>query len=229
MKIIGVEKSSFIDYPGRISTVFFTAGCNFHCSYCHNASIVEGLGEEIGEKEALKFINNRKKFIDAICISGGEPTLQRNLYEFIEAVKKEGFLVKLDTNGTEPHLLKRLIKDKLIDYIAMDIKAPLHKYEAVVARKVDRDAIKESISIIKKSDIDYEFRTTLCKELLTKEDMLEIANLLKGSKKYYIQNFRDGDTVLVGKNQLTPYSLEELRLIKGEIEGFFEACDIRGT
>jgi pyruvate formate lyase activating enzyme len=124
ISILGIEKSSFIDYPNNICTVIFTGGCNFRCPYCHNSPIVNGIGEKIDKMEVIDFLRNRKKFIDALCISGGEPTIQKGLYDFIRQVKKEGFSIKLDTNGTNPDLLKKLIDEKLIDYIAMDIKAP---------------------------------------------------------------------------------------------------------
>lgn len=227
MKIIGMEKSSFIDFPGKISTVYFTAGCNFRCGYCHNAPIVKGQGKDISEEEVFSFLEKRKKYIDAICISGGEPTLYDELYDFIKKVKEKGFYIKLDTNGTRPEMLKKLIDEKLIDYAAMDIKAPFYKYEFVTKRKVDIESIKSSIDMIRNSNIDYEFRTTLCKELLTKNDILEIAEYLKGSKGYYLQNFKDVDTVLAGQNQFHSYDVETLEEIRKSIEGYFNVFGIR--
>ncbi|QEK11044.1 anaerobic ribonucleoside-triphosphate reductase activating protein [Crassaminicella thermophila] len=227
MNIIGHQKSSFIDYPEKICTVYFVAGCNFRCPYCHNSHIVKEAGKFISEEEIFSFLNKRKKFIDAVCISGGEPTLYEELYGFIKKIKMEGFLVKLDTNGTNPKILEKLLKEGLIDYVAMDIKAPFHKYEFVTKAKIDIENIKMSIHIIKNANIDYEFRTTVCKELLTKEDLIEIATYLKGSKRYSIQNFRDGETVLAGKNQLHSYDLETLEEIKKEIEGYFEIFKVR--
>ncbi len=228
MKLLGIEKSSFIDYPNKISTVFFTGGCNFRCPYCHNTSIVNQEGEVISEGEAMAFLRKRKKFIDAVCITGGEPTLQPGLYEFIVELKREGFLVKLDTNGTRPHILTNLIQDGLVDYVAMDIKAPLNKYDIVADQRVDVRDIESSIDILLNSSIDYEFRTTVCKELLTKEDILNIAMTIKGSRRYYLQNFRDGETVLAGKGRFTPYDLNQLELIRDEIKDLFEICEIRG-
>jgi len=228
MNIFGIEKSSFIDYPNKISTVIFTGGCNFRCPYCHNTSIVKQEGEMISEKEAITFLIKRKRFIDAVCITGGEPTLQPDLYQFISVLKKEGFSVKLDTNGTRPHVLTNLIEDKLLDYVAMDIKAPFTKYSNVVDQRVDTNYIESSIDLLHNSDIDYEFRTTVCKELLNKEDIISIAMAIKGSRRFYIQNFRDVDTVLVGKNKLTPYELHELEIIRDEIKDLFGVCEIRG-
>ncbi|SDK16205.1 anaerobic ribonucleoside-triphosphate reductase activating protein [Natronincola ferrireducens] len=227
MKIIAMEKSSFIDYPGKICTMYFVALCNFKCGYCHNASIVKGEGEVIPEEEVFSFLEKRKKFIDAVCISGGEPTLYKELYDFIKKVKDKGFFIKLDTNGTNPQILKKLIDEKLIDYVAMDIKAPFHKYESVTQTKVDIESIKSSIDIIRSAPIDYEFRTTICRELLTKEDVLEMATYLKGSKRFYLQNFQDGDTVLAGRNQFHPYDVEVLKEIQRNLEGYFELCEVR--
>ena len=228
MNIQGIEKSSFIDYPNKISTVLFTGCCNFRCPYCHNTSLVKQEGEIISQKEGMTFLIKRKKYIDAVCITGGEPTLQPNLYEFVAAIKQEGFFVKLDTNGTRPHILTNLIEDGLVDYVAMDIKAPLHKYASVVDQVVEVNSIESSIDILHNSSIDYEFRTTVCKELHTKDDIINIAMLIKGSKKFYLQNFRDGETVYAGKNKLTPYDLYELEVIRDEIKDLFEICEIRG-
>ncbi|TCO74368.1 anaerobic ribonucleoside-triphosphate reductase activating protein [Marinisporobacter balticus] len=227
MNIIGQEKASFIDYPDKICSVFFCSGCNMLCKYCHNAHVIKGQGQIIPHKDIFVFLKKRKKFVDAVCISGGEPTLHEGLYDFAKRVKDAGYLVKLDTNGTNPEEVKRLIDEKIIDYVAMDIKAPLHKYEVVTGTKINMEAIKNSIRIIRNSNIDYEFRTTVCKELLTKEDVLTIAEYLKGSKQYTIQNFRDGETVLVGQNKLHPYNLEILEEIKKEVEGYFETFKVR--
>lgn len=223
----GHQKSSFIDYPDKICTVLFTGGCNFKCPYCHNSELVENLGETVTEDFVFNFLDSRKKMIDAVCISGGEPTLHDGLYDFIRKLKYRGYFVKLDTNGTAPDILDKLIKDKLVDYVAMDIKAPISKYVRVTNSKVDIDKIAKSISIIKASDIDYEFRTTVCKELLTKEDILIIAECLKGSKRYYLQNFKDGNTVLGGEKKLSPFSREILREIEERIKNNFEIFKIR--
>ncbi|SET67277.1 pyruvate formate lyase activating enzyme [Natronincola peptidivorans] len=227
MRIIGHEKTSFIDYPGKICTMYFVASCNFQCGYCHNEPIVKGQGERIDEEEIFAFLEKRKKYIDAVCISGGEPTLYASLYNFIKKIKEKGFFIKLDTNGTNPHLLQTLIDEKLIDYVAMDIKAPFHKYEMITGGKVSIENIKTSIDMIRGSIIDYEFRTTICKELLTEEDILEIAGYLKGSKRYYLQNFKDGETVLAGQGKFHPYDSEALEKIIEAIKADFDVCSIR--
>ncbi|WP_026477123.1 anaerobic ribonucleoside-triphosphate reductase activating protein [Alkaliphilus transvaalensis] len=227
MNILGIEKSSFIDYPNRISTVVFTGGCNFSCPFCHNGHLLKEKEKPFDTEEVLNYIKKRKKFIDAVCVTGGEPTLQKNLKGFLKSLKEEGFWVKLDTNGTKPKLLKELIEEKLVDYIAMDLKAPLHDYSKVAMIPVDITAIKESINLIKNSGLDYEFRTTVCEELLKPEDLLNLAEEIKGAKKFYLQNFRDGDTVLGGSNQYTPYPKEVLKEIQEKIKKWFEVCGIR--
>ncbi|WP_129595874.1 anaerobic ribonucleoside-triphosphate reductase activating protein [Anaerophilus nitritogenes] len=225
--IVGHEKTSFIDYPEQICTMYFLGGCNFLCSYCHNAHVVYSKENAITKEEVFTFLKKRKKFIDAVCISGGEPTIYQGLYAFIVQIKEQGFLVKLDTNGTNPVMIERLINEKLIDYIAMDIKAPFSKYETITNTHGNMDHIKRSIEIIKNSNIEYEFRTTVCEELLNTEDILEIAKYLKGSKKYILQNFRDGETILGGQNVFHPYEFEVLEDIKKEIEDYFESFKIR--
>ncbi len=217
MNILGIEKSSFIDYPNNICTVIFTGGCNFRCSYCHNSSIVNNIGDKIDEDEIISFLKGRRRFVDALCISGGEPTIQKGLYDFIYKVKEEDFNIKLDTNGTNPDLLRKLIDKKLINYVAMDIKAPLAKYSLVAQIPVALEDIQESINILLENKIDYEFRTTVCKELLSIEDVKTIAEEIKGCSTYVIQNFKDGGTVLAGQNKFTPYTDEELKEIRNDI------------
>lgn len=228
MNIIGIEKSSFIDYPNTICTVIFTGGCNFRCPYCHNSSIVNNIGDKIEQEELISFLKKRKKFVDALCISGGEPTLQKDLYNFICRVKEEGFLIKLDTNGTNPNLLRKLIDEKLLDYVAMDIKAPLAKYQSITSNPVVFEDIQESINILSENKVDYEFRTTICKELLSIEDIKTIATELKGCNTYVLQNFRDGETVLAGENKFTSFSTEELEEIKNILTPLLNKVVIKG-
>lgn len=226
MNIKGFQKSSFIDYPDKIAGVVFTGGCNFRCPYCHNKELVYNLGENIDEREILDELQRRKKYLDGVCITGGEPTLQSGLSDFIVKLKNLGYLVKLDTNGTSPERLKLLIGEGLLDYIAMDIKAPLQNYRIVTVEKVDMEKVKESIEIIKHSGVDYEFRTTICKELLSTGDILKIAKSLKGSMKYTLQNYRESGNILSGK-AYTPYKREELELLVEEIRNYFDKFHIR--
>ncbi|MBP8017018.1 anaerobic ribonucleoside-triphosphate reductase activating protein, partial [Candidatus Gracilibacteria bacterium] len=195
MQIAGIKKTSLLDYPGKIATIIFTLGCNFRCHYCHNPDFV--LPEKIKlikddlitEKAFFNFLEKRVGFIDGVVITGGEPTLQKDLYEFIKKIKKMGFLIKLDSNGRDPKILKRLIKNKLVDYIAMDIKNPIKKYKKIVNINLNLPAYEESIKIILNSDIDHEFRTTVVSGHHTKKDIENIGKLISGAKAYYIQNY----------------------------------------
>jgi pyruvate formate lyase activating enzyme len=191
MKIGGLQKVSLIDYPGLISAIIFLQGCNFKCSYCHNPELVDSKLFQpcIKEKEVLDFLNTRKGKLDAVTITGGEPTLQDDLVPFIKQIKKIGFAVKLDTNGSQPQVIKNLLTEKLIDYIAMDIKAPLEKYKDIVKTQVNPDSIKESIRLILKSKIPYEFRTTVVQSQLEEKDILQIGKLIPGADRYALQKF----------------------------------------
>ncbi len=223
----GHQKSSFIDYKDKISTVVFTGGCNFRCKYCHNAQLVYNDGDTITEEEIIKYLNKRKKMIDAICVSGGEPTLHKDLPNFIKKAKEIGYLVKLDTNGTNPAMLRDLLETGLLDYVAMDVKAPFDKYNKIIAVDIDINKIKESIDIVMNLAPDYEFRTTIVKELLNNEDIYIIANSLKGANRYILQNFRDRDTVLIGEGKLTSYTKEELDALEKMLAPMFNNFGIR--
>lgn len=193
MLLGGLQKSSLIDYPEKISAIIFTQGCNFRCPYCHNPELIEGeASSAIAEDALFDFLHSRIGKLDGVVITGGEPTLHKDLPVFIKKIKELGFAVKLDTNGTNPQLLKKLIDEKLIDYVAMDIKAPLDKYPEIVCAKVDTKKIQQSLEIIKNSDIDYEFRTTVVKSQLERADFGKIGALIKGTnvaQKYYLQKF----------------------------------------
>ena len=191
MKIGGLQKVSLIDYPGLICAIIFLQGCNFKCSYCHNPELVDPqlFHPCIKENDVLEFLNTRKGKLDAVTITGGEPTLQDDLAPFIKKIKKMKFAVKLDTNGSQPQVIKTLLDEKLLDFIAMDIKAPLEKYKNVVKVPVNADSIKESIKLILKEKIPYEFRTTILQSQLEEKDILQIAKLISGAKSYVLQKF----------------------------------------
>jgi len=190
MKIAGIQKNSFVDYPGKVAAVIFTRGCNMNCYFCHNRHLLtECEGEQYDDSEILSFLNDRKKFLDAVVISGGEPTLQPGLAEFIRKIKALGFLVKLDTNGTRPGILKELIDEGIIDYAAMDIKAPFERYEEICGTPVDIERIQESINLLMQGRIEYEFRTTVVPEL-TEEDIIKISGRIKGARLYILQQYR---------------------------------------
>src|SRR5450759_1081844 len=191
MKIGGLQKVSLIDYPGVISGIVFLQGCNFRCPYCHNPELVDEklFGPCLDEKIILDFLNTRKGKLDAVTITGGEPTIQKDLMPFIKRVKKMGFAVKLDSNGSAPQVIKELLAEKLLDFIALDIKAPLEKYKRIVQAPVDTQSIKDSIKLILKSKIPHEFRTTVVKSQLGAKDILEIAKLISGASCYVLQKF----------------------------------------
>jgi len=191
MKIGGLHKVSLIDYPGLISAIIFLQGCNFKCSYCHNPELVDSKLFQpcIKEKEVLDFLNTRQGKLDAVTITGGEPTIHDDLAPFIKNIKKMGFAVKLDTNGSKPQVIKNLLDEKLLDFIAMDIKAPLEKYKSIVRVPVNAYSIKESIRLILKSKIPHEFRTTVVESQLEENDILQIGKLIPGANRYALQKF----------------------------------------
>ncbi|MEA2065310.1 MAG: anaerobic ribonucleoside-triphosphate reductase activating protein [Patescibacteria group bacterium] len=228
--IKGLQKFSLIDYKDKTAAVIFTGGCNFNCVYCHNRELISyDKKNMISEKEILNFLQTRIKLLDAVSISGGEPTLQKDLLYFIKKIKKMGFLIKLDTNGTNPEMLENLINKNLIDYVAMDIKAPLDlkDYEKIIKVKNKNliEAVKKSVKILLREKIDYEFRTTVAKDLLSKKDIEKIAREIKGAKKYYLQNFVK--TEKISYNKLNPMDKNELEELKSAAEEYVLKCEIR--
>lgn len=217
MKIASYLKLSLIDYPELIASVVFTPGCNFSCHYCHNVDLLQDHHEGVDIELIENHLDKRKGIIDGLVITGGEPTLQDGLIPFIQRIKLRGLKVKLDTNGYNPEQLKQLIKDDLLDYIAMDIKHLPKCYSSIVGCSVDETNILDSIDIIKSSHIEYEFRTTLVKPFHTMDDVLEMAKLLSGSKKYILQNYRYSEKQ-VNPIKYSPFTLEEMTLLKSKIE-----------
>ena len=228
MLIGGFQKESLIDYPGKICAIIFTVGCNFRCSYCHNSELV--IPEKIkniglySEEQIFNYLKKRIGIIDALEITGGEPTLQKDLDTFMKKVKSLGLLIKLDTNGTNPEVIKRLINEKLVDYIAMDVKAPLKRYDEITRVSVDIKKIEESIRIIINSDLDYEFRTTAI-PYLKEEDFIEIGKLIQGAKNYYIQQFSNKDTL--ENLNIEPYPEKKLEIFKNLVKPFVKNVEIR--
>lgn len=213
MQIKGIQKLSLIDYPGKLCATLFVPGCNFRCGYCYNVALIlhpEKL-PAIPEEEILDFLSERKGFLDAVCITGGEPCLQQNLTEFIKKIKSLDYLIKIDTNGSCPERLAEWLRQKLVDYIAMDVKAPFEKYEEVVGVKVDIEKIKQSIDILKNSHIDYEFRTTVVPDLLTQEDLIKIIEIIRPAKKYVLQQFLPKNCMDKNFEKKKPYPEEKLR------------------
>jgi pyruvate formate lyase activating enzyme len=249
IKIGGLQKTTLIDFPGQIAATVFLVGCNFRCPWCYSSELVlpEKIKKQplISQKYFFDFLKERKNLLGGVVICGGEPTLRRDLPSFIKKIKKMGFLVKLDTNGSNPDLLKKLIKQKLVDYIAMDIKGPLvsqgsetalgriiggsknQKYNQLTGVKVDLNKIKKSIEIIKNSGLDYEFRTTFVPFLLTKEDILQIAREISPAKKYFLQNFLPEKTNNPALAKIKAYHRDYLLEIQKSISPFFETCLVR--
>ena len=232
MIIAGLQKLTLIDYPAKVAAIVFTYGCNFFCSFCHNPELVDPKLKDknkfISQEEFFQFLNSRKGLIEGICITGGEPTLYEDLGEFISQIKSLGFLVKLDTNGTNSEIVKDLIDKKLVDYIAMDIKAPFDRYEKITRRKADLKEIKKSIKIIMDSRLDYEFRSTLVPDFHGLSDVEEIARLIKGARNYYLQSFVSQGKILEpvwqNKRSFTPAEMEEFQEVA---KPFVEKCEIR--
>ena len=230
MQIGGFQKTSLLDYPDTISAIIWTVGCNFNCPFCYNPQLVKKTKKSISEEEIMSFLKKRKGLLEGISISGGEPLIQKDIADFITKVKKFGYRVKIDTNGTFPDRLKELIEKKLVDYIAMDVKAPKKKYNQLIGVKTDINNIEKSIDIIKKTAPDYEFKTTFVPELLTKEDIVKIAQWLNGSKKYYLQQFKIDVPLISNKLQkIIPYPKEYLTETLEEIKPYFKQCNIRGV
>ncbi len=227
MKIGGLQKISLIDYPGHLSAILFTQGCNFHCPYCHNPELVQETAALIPEEEVFAFLKRRMQLLDAVTITGGEPTIHTDLISFIKRISDLGFLVKLDTNGTNPHIVRALITRKLISYVAMDIKAPLTRYGETAARPVDIDALQESIALLKSNKIPYEFRTTIVKSLITPDDFDSIGETIRGASRYYLQRFVPTKTLNPAFLKKVCYSESELESIRTRMEQYVTTCEIR--
>jgi len=229
MVIGGLQKLTLIDYPGKLAATVFFLGCNFRCPWCYSSELVlpEKIKEQpkISEKEFFEFLENRKGLLEGVVICGGEPTIQKDLPQFVKKIKNLGFSVKLDTNGSNPKMLKRLIKEKLIDYVAMDVKLPKEKYPKILKAKVDD--IEKSIKILKENRVDYEFRTTVVPTVLDKKDILKIVKWISGAKRYYLQNFRPEKTIDPKFEKIKPYPDKYLLNIQKSISPFFETCEIR--
>lgn len=229
MEFGGFEKFTLIDYPGKVACMVYTIGCPFRCPYCHNPELVdETCTTRIPEKAVFDFLDERKGMLDGVVITGGEPTMHNEkLMQFCKEVKRRGFLVKLDSNGVDPAFLEKAIDEKLVDYIAMDIKSPLSKYSQTVARAVNVEAIKKSIEIIKGSGIDYEFRTTIVKSMLSPEDIEGIGKEIQGATTYYLQKFVPTKILNPQFLSKVSYSDEELANLKAMMEKYVSFCGIR--
>jgi len=234
MIIVGIQKTTLIDYPGKIACVVFLAGCNFRCPWCYSSELVLPLKivkqPRISDQEFFNFLNQRKGLLEGVVVCGGEPTVNKELPQFIEKIKSLGFAVKLDTNGSNPKMLKDLVSAGLIDYVAMDIKAAPENsaYRNLMTEGVTLDNIKESVVFLKKGTIDWEFRTTVVNTIHKKEEFLEIAKWIGGPDvKYFLQNFRAEKTIDPEFEKVKPFSKVFLGDIVKEISPHFKICELR--
>lgn len=229
MNICGYQKTTLLDYPGHVAATFFTGGCNFRCPFCHNSDLITypSSTDNISEEEIFTFLKKRKNILSGICITGGEPTLQPDLAEFIEKVRSYGYKIKLDTNGYRPEVIADLLEKNLLDYIAMDIKAGYSNY--VTASGISNLIIKkieDSVSIIENSGIPYEFRTTVVKELHNETDFQEIADMLSPKSPYFIQSFKDSGNILI--SGLSSCNNEELNKFLSIVKEKLPNSSLRG-
>lgn len=239
MKIGGLEKFSMIDYPEKLSAVVFTIGCTFRCPFCYNPLLVEyssplhgsrekGEDHTLSEDGLFLFLESRKGKLDAVVITGGEPTMQPDLFDFIKKIKSMGFLIKLDTNGSNPEVLEKILDSGNVDYVAMDIKADEENYSRATGGRSDLDKVKESVKIIKESGIDYEFRTTCVPGFVDEKIMENMGRMIEGSSKWYLQNFRSNndllDKSLVGKSGFTEKQMSRFAEIG---KSFVKTCKAR--
>ena len=242
MIIGGLEKLTLLDFPDNLATIVFTQGCNFRCHYCYNPMLVwprvettSPTGENnkkghplVKEEDLFLFLQERKGKIDGVVISGGEPTLHPDLPEFIAKIKAMDYVVKLDTNGTNPVMLAKLIEDKLIDYIAMDIKAPLDRYEEVVGVKVNLENLQKSVKMIMSSPVAYEFRSTLVPTLHNQEDIKKMGEWIKGARLWYLQKFKpDAELVNPEFQNLETFKDQELKDLATLGSSYVERCQAR--
>lgn len=229
MRICGLNKTTLLDYPGHVAAAVFLGGCNFRCPFCQNGDLVLKPEDQpaIREEEVFSFLKKRKGILKGICITGGEPTLAAELREFIIKIKEMGYLVKLDTNGYRPEIVEELLADGLLDYIAMDIKNSMERYDKTVGLKgIEAGKIRETADIIMKSGIDYEFRTTVVKELHGKEEMEAIGKEIEGAGAYFLQGYQESQGVIAPG--FHAYDREEMEEMAAVIRPFVPNVQIRG-
>ncbi|MBQ9663715.1 MAG: anaerobic ribonucleoside-triphosphate reductase activating protein [Oscillospiraceae bacterium] len=231
MFLAGIQKLSLLDYPGVVACTLFTAGCNFRCPWCHNAGLVlpeQFTGEWPDPEETLRFLEKRRGVLDGVCITGGEPLLHPEVPDFIRRIKDLGYRVKLDTNGSFPERLRGLAEEKLVDYVAMDIKnAPAHYGETAGVPGFRTEAVEESKNYLLAEPVDYEFRTTVVRGLHTEERLLEAADWIRGAKAWYLQQFRDSGA-LINADGLSAFSEEEMQQLLRAVQQKLPAAKLRG-
>ncbi len=226
MTIAGLQKTTLLDYPGKVACTVFLAGCNFRCPYCQNWEIVTGKGEDVSFSELMKFLEKRKGVLDGVCVTGGEPLASAGVELFLKEIKSMGYSVKLDTNGSYPDRLIKLVQDKLVDTVAMDVKNSPGRYEETIGCEIDLSRIGQSIRFLLSDVVDYEFRTTVTDELHDAKSMLELAGWIQGASRYFIQNFKDSDAVRF--SNLSPCNEEKLQSFKDVMRPLVPSVKIRG-
>ncbi|MCR4396081.1 MAG: anaerobic ribonucleoside-triphosphate reductase activating protein [Candidatus Saccharicenans sp.] len=231
VEIKGLEKFASRDFPGHISSTVFVGGCNFRCPFCHNADLVLNPGRlpSLDLNLFLSYLDSRKGWLDGLCLSGGEPLLQEDIEVLARVIKDRGYLVKLDTNGSFPDRLEYLIQQELVDWVAMDIKGPLARYQEIVRAEVDPEKIDRSQEIIRHSGLPYIFRTTVVPGLLTEADLKEIADWLRGARCFQLQQFVPQNTVDPEFLKREPYPAEVLRRWAEELRPFFDEVRLEGV
>ena len=230
MKIGGYQKLTLIDYPGKIATTVFTIGCSFKCPFCHNPELViksEFLPWEGVEEEFFEHLEKRKGKLDGVCITGGEPTIQPDIIDFIKKIKDMGYLMKLDTNGTNPDVLQKLYDLKLLDFVATDIKNAPDRYDDTVGLRANMEKVKKSVAMIMSSGVPYEFRTTVVPGIHSEEDFDAVADWIDGADAYYLQEYRSGKTIDKDMDKITAGKSIDLDKIGKKIENRFKKFGIR--
>lgn len=227
MKLSGIQKLTLLDFPGKVACTLFTPGCNFRCPFCHNASLVFSCVRNITEEEVLSFLKKRTGILDGVCVTGGEPLLQKDIGQFLRQIKDLGFLVKLDTNGAFPERLQPLLEEQLLDYVAMDIKASRRNYHTAIGlQTVDLDSIERSVDLLKTCGVDHEFRTTTVKGIHTAKDFEDIAAWLAGEERYYIQQYTPSDD-MIGE-PFEQFTKEELESFASIVRQTVKTVELRG-
>jgi len=230
LPIKGIQKTSLVDFPPNTGATIFLGNCNFRCPFCQNPDLITKFNETetISETEIIEFLKSRKKWLDGVCITGGEPLLYE-LTEFLIKIKKIGMLIKLDTNGTNPERLKELIEKKTVDYVAMDIKSSIEGYDESTKIKTDIEKIKKSVDILKSNKVDYEFRMTVVPSLHSEEDFRKIGEWLKGSKRFFIQQFNTKNCLDKDFEKIKPYPKERLEIFRDILKKYIKEAEIRGV
>jgi len=227
--LVGIERLSLSDYPGKICANLIVPGCNFRCPYCNQGELIFDFipMPRVSEDEAIAFLHPRLGFLDGACLTGGEPIIHRELPAFLERLKSIGSLVKLDTNGSHPGRLGHVLGRRLVDYVAMDVKVPLGRYQETVGYRISREELLGSIQLIRRSGVDYEFRTTVVPGIIDGDDLEEIAKTLMGSKRYVLQGFKPGKTISPACEHIEAYTLTEMRQFADRVSPYIGDVTLR--